>query len=92
MASPYAILDASVTPLYQSMYQLDISSLLGTEYRPLIDDIVRMVCIQVTIQLMMFLSGGGSPFFTAEFALLVVYVVLGVMLYWLVIRKIIAIV
>jgi hypothetical protein len=71
------------------MFKVGISKALGVEYVPLVDDIVRMVCIQATIQIMVFLAGGGS-FFTADFVMLVVYIVLGVMLYWLAIRKLVS--
>jgi hypothetical protein len=72
-----------------AMFTVPVSSLVGKEYIPLVDDVVRMVCIQCTIQLMIFL-GGGAAFFTSDFVLLVIYVVLGVMLYWLVVRKAVA--
>lgn len=57
-------------------------------------DAMRMLCIQATIQLMGVLSGGepSSSFLSADFVLLVVYVVLGVMMYWLAVRRVIAIV
>lgn len=71
------------------IFKLGISRFLGPEYLPMFHDIVRMVCIQITIQLMLFLSG-DSDFFTAQFLLLVVYIVLGVMMYWLTIRRIVS--
>ncbi len=80
------------TPPFPSVFRLDVSSLVGPEYLPLVDDVIRMVCIQVTIQLMVYLSGNGASFFSSDFGLLVVYVVLGVMLYWLAVRKVVAIV
>lgn len=68
----------------------------GPQYVPMLEDIVRMVCIQFTIQLLIYLNsttsgnGAGASFFTPDFALMLLYVVLGVMLYWLAIRKIVA--
>ena len=89
MASPYSTLSLALGPDKDAFFKVHVTRLLGAEYVPFVEDVVRMVSIQATIQLMVFLSGGGS-FFTADFLMLVVYVVLGVMLYWLVMRKVFA--
>jgi hypothetical protein len=86
------IVSNTQSPPFASVFHLDVSAIVGSEYLPLVDDVIRMVCVQVTIQLMVYLSGSSASFFTSEFALLLVYVVLGVMLYWLVVRKIVGIV
>ena len=70
------------------MYVLDVGRALGPEYAPMLDDVLRMVCIQLTIQVMLFFSGDSErAFLTREFLLLVTYIELGVLLYWLVVRK-----
>ena len=62
----------------------------------MVQDAIRMLCNQVTIQAMMSLSSGSGsdavPFFSSDFLLLVVYVILGVMLYWLAVRKLVVVV
>lgn len=68
-----------------SLYVVDVPY---KEYILMIDDMLRVVCIQVAIQLMLFASG-DSQFFTAEFIMLVIYIVLGVALYWLVAKKLV---
>lgn len=68
-----------------SLYVVDVPY---KEYIPMVDDMLRIVCIQVAIQLMLFASG-ESQFFTAEFIMLVIYIVLGVALYWLVAKKLV---
>jgi uncharacterized membrane protein SirB2 len=68
-----------------SLYVVDVPY---KEYIPMVDDMLRVVCIQVAIQLMLFASG-DSQFFTAEFIMLVIYIVLGVALYWLVAKKLV---
>jgi uncharacterized membrane protein SirB2 len=74
-----------------ALFTVSISNVIGPEYLPMVHDVARMVAIQVTIQLMVYLSSpSGQPFFTQDFALLVIYIVLGVMLYWLALRKIVA--
>lgn len=79
-----------VTADDDSVFAIRLSRLVGTDYLPMFEDIIRMVCIQLTIQLMIYLNGGTSSFFSADFVTLVMYIVLGVMLYWLVYRKLCA--
>lgn len=80
-----------------ALWTVRVSESIGAEYKPLLEDAVRMICIQATIQLMSQISGGGGKggggiagFFSPDFVLLVVYVILGVMLYWLAVRRMVA--
>lgn len=73
-----------------ALVKIDLGSAIGSDFVPMANDVVRMVCIQVAIQMMLVLSssgGEGIAFFSAEFLLLVFYIALGVMLYWLAVRK-----
>lgn len=89
-ASLTSTLEAS--PDARAVWRVDLSSVLGREYVPFVQDVIRMVCIQVSIQLLYHLGApAGTPFFSSDFVMLIVYVVLGVMLYWLVLRKLVAV-
>ena len=57
-------------------------------YIPIIEDVVRMVLIQITIQLLTSF-GENIQFFSSEFILLIIYIILGVCLYWLVFKNLI---
>lgn len=58
------------------------------EYIPLIEDIVRMVIVQMTIQFLYFINNkDGEAFFSIDFILLLVYIILGVCIYWLIFKK-----
>jgi hypothetical protein len=74
------------------LFPVRVSPSLGPDVTPLANDILRMICIQFAIQLMLALSdpSGVGSVFTTEFILLIVYIILGAMLYWLAIRRIIA--
>lgn len=72
-----------------ALFKIDISSKLGSEYIIMFEDITRMILIQLTIQLMFYMSVPERGFLTDEFILLVLYIVLGVCLYWLVFKHII---
>lgn len=79
-------------PQQSSLFTVDVSSTIGPDFAPMANDVARMVCIQVAIQLMLVLASGGAngiAFFSSEFLLLVFYIVLGVMLYWLAVRKLV---
>lgn len=59
------------------------------EYVGMVDDIVRMVLIQVTIQFLYYINNSDVGFFTPDFFLLVLYIVLGVCVYWLIFKKLV---
>jgi heme/copper-type cytochrome/quinol oxidase subunit 4 len=71
-----------------SFYIVDIPN---KEYIELINDICRMVIIQITIQFLFYINNnpGENNFLTTEFVLLVIYVALAVALYWLVFKRIV---
>ena len=64
--------------------EIDVMQL---EYVPFCQDLMRVVCIQIVVQFMMMLR--GSTGFDAEFLELVLYILAGVSMYWLVLRKVV---
>ena len=75
-----------------ALLDIDISKNIGNEYVPLVDDTLRMLTLQIIIQFMLSLRDDKEyPFFSESFELLF-YIVLGLMFYWLVIRKTVKIV
>lgn len=73
----------------EALWLIDAGTTLGKDYVPMANDIMRMVCIQLAIQVMLVLADptGQTSLLSADFVLLVVYIALGVMLYWLTVRK-----
>lgn len=72
----------------ESLYVFQLSN---KEYIDLADDVARMVIIQVAIQFLYYLNNTEQvTFFSADFILLVIYMILGILLYRLVFRKMIA--
>ena len=57
-----------------------------SEYIPYCDDLVRIVTIQFVIQFMMMLCGASS--FDTDFLELVLYILAGVSMYWLILKKV----
>jgi hypothetical protein len=72
----------------ETLYVVDIPQ---KEYIGLVDDIARMVIIQASIQLLLYAtSPEQNQFFSADFILLVIYIILGICLYWLVFKKLVS--
>jgi hypothetical protein len=94
-AESFVASNASSSPFQlpppEALYNVDVTASMGSsDYVRMFEDILRMLCIQFTIQVMLYFSGdASSQFFSREFVLLLMYVELGVLLYWLVIRKLI---
>ena len=72
-----------------ALWQLDVGRAVGADYVPMANDVLRMVCIQLAIQVMLVLADptGRTSLLSTDFLMLVVYITLGVMLYWLALRK-----
>lgn len=72
---------------HETLWTVKTTPIFGKDSPIMFDDIVRMTLIQVTIQLMFYMSTNDRKFFTEEFVLLVLYIILGILLYRLVFRK-----
>ena len=71
----------------ESLYVFQLPS---KEYAEMADDIARMVIIQLGIQFLFYLNNPEQvSFFSADFFLLVIYMVLGILLYRLVFKKVV---
>ncbi len=94
MATPFYAGDGGAASAVPAAVTVPITQRLGAEYVPLFHDALRMLCIQATIQLMTHLGQDDAmaprPLLSADFLTLLLYVVLGVMLYWLAVRRLIA--
>lgn len=72
------------------MEALYVIQLPNSEYIGMVEDVLRMVIIQTVIQFLYCInSNGGVPFFSLDFILLLIYIMLGVCVYWLVIKKLV---
>jgi hypothetical protein len=75
----------------ESIFKIKLSEKIGAEYLPMMNDIARFVCIQVIVQLMLFtINGQVFSFFSLDFFLLISFIVMGVLFYWLVFKKLVS--
>ena len=73
---------------HESIYALRVSK--NPEYVEMLNDIARFTIIQLAIQIMLVLMDPTRfSIFSMDFLILLIFVNIGVMLYWLVFRKIV---
>ena len=62
------------------------------EYMPMINDLLRMSCIQLVAQYMFYMvNSEANPFFSVMFLQTICFLLLGVLVYWLIITKLFSI-
>ena len=72
------------------VYDVQLSEKIGKEYLPAIEDITRMIVLQVFVQIMMYLRNPSeNSLFDVEFIELLLYIVLGLCVYWLLFKKLV---
>lgn len=82
------VIEVPVLVKSDTLIDLEVSTFFGDEYIPLINDLSRMITLQVIIQLMLSMRDSKEyPFFSQHFFELLFYIVLGLMTYWLVVKK-----
>lgn len=72
---------------------INISDKFSDEYVPFVEDLMRMIILQTVIHFMYAMRDpSANPFFSAAYLELLLYVILGVCVYWLLFKKLIKIV
>ena len=70
----------------KTLFNIDLEE----EYRPMFEEITKMIVILVVVNFLMYISDPNINKFLGESYLkLIIFVVLGVLTYWLVIKKVI---
>lgn len=94
MESNFEIARAPIDNNYQtqthSLFNIDVSNTLGSEYVEMFNDLTRFLIIQISIQFMLCMADPENiSMFSGDFIVLMCFVVVGVLFYWLVLRKIV---
>lgn len=88
MAATSALITSPPPP---AVWTLNVSSAIGKDNVEFVNDLSRMLVLQTFIQMMLYLSCSERfGMFTADFAILLLFVAIGVTFYWLVFRRIVA--
>ena len=69
----------------ESLYKLNIS--IDKKNKPMINDIIRMVTIQVVTQFLFVMNNKNVSFFNMTFLKTTIFICLSVVIYWLIIRR-----
>ena len=69
----------------ESLYKLNIS--INKKNKPMINDIIRMVTIQVFTQLLFVMNNKNISFFNMTFLKTTIFICLSIVVYWLIIRR-----
>jgi len=71
-----------------SIFQLHLN--LPVEYVPMINDISRVAIIQIVAQILFYIANPiENPFWSVPFIQTIFFLLIGVLVYWLIIRKIV---
>jgi len=81
----------TATPSYTGGSLFNVRLNLPLEYMPMIHDLVRMACIQFVAQFMFFVTNATEPMFSVMFVQTLCFLLLGVLVYWLIIQKLLRI-
>jgi hypothetical protein len=77
-------------PVANTFFDVDVSKRFGEDASLAINDVARMLCIQFTVQALLFFNDPNcNTFFSNEFVLLSMYVIMGVLVYWLIFRRVV---
>jgi hypothetical protein len=78
--------DASVP----AVWNVNVSDLIGKENVPFLNDVIRMLALQVVIQMMLHVTDPVRYSFTdGDFIVLAMFIVVAVSAYWLVLRRLV---
>ena len=74
------------------MYTIDISETFGPEYVGVTEDILRTVVIQLVIHTLLTAIDGDNSFFSPYFWIVLLYILVGTLVYYLIFKKLVVIV
>tara|TARA_B110000261_G_scaffold161245_1_gene202337 strand:+ start:240 stop:491 length:252 start_codon:yes stop_codon:yes gene_type:complete len=76
--------------IFCQIYELNVTNQIGKEYIPLVEDLMRMIIIQVIYQMMfVFRNPNSYGFFDGDFIEALFYLTIGVCVYWLVFKRLV---
>jgi len=79
-----------VQSIFSEVNEIDISKHIGDGYVPMIEDVIRIYLIQIIVQFMLFIrSPSNYSIFDFGFLENLIYIGLGMCVYWLVFKRLV---
>lgn len=75
---------------FNSLVEINVTNFIDKEYVPFFEDLIRMLLLQIVIHFMYFSRDPtNNVFFSVELFELLLYISVGISVYWLLFKKII---
>lgn len=75
----------------QAVYEIDVTNRFGKEYVGMFNDLARFLVIQIGIQTMLYtMDSEKFSIMSGDFAMLLLFITIGVFFYWLVFKKVVS--
>jgi hypothetical protein len=73
-----------------ALLDFNVTKFIDQEYVPYIEDLIRMITLQFVIQFMYFVKDpANNDLMSLSFLELIIYIVIGVSVYWLIFKKLV---
>lgn len=83
-------MDEAIKSNFNFIFEYNISDKIGEEYVPMIEDIMKMVMLQVFIQFMLFVRNPYEhSLFDTRFIEVLIYLTLALCVYWLLFKRLV---
>lgn len=74
------------------VFEWDVGSRIGEDYVPMVEDMLRVSVIQIVMQLLLSLvDPDNNPFFSGTFWLVLLYLMLGIVTYHALFRRVVCV-
>lgn len=73
-----------------ALLEFNITKFVDKEYIPYVEDLIRIIILQVVIQFMYFVKDpSNNDLFSINLLELIIYISIGVSVYWLIFKKLV---
>lgn len=78
---------------FKTLVEIDLSKHLDKEYLPYIEDVIRLIILQISINFMYYVQNPcENAFFRYDFFEFLLYIIVGLSVYWLIFKKFVRII
>ncbi len=73
-----------------ALLDFNVTKFIDKDYVPYIEDLIRMITLQFVIQFMYFVKDpANNDLMSVNFLELIIYIIIGVSVYWLIFKKLV---